>query len=151
MDVYAFYDCSIDAPTGQAAMVTLWERGWRNRGWTPRLITERHARRSGFYTEHKHDVQISLLALHAVGGGWFSPLSVMNFDFPPAKLYPGGVELPYGVYAASKTVIHNLLVRKGGLSAFRLWCASFEEKNWHTSPLVHFSDPTLILDCGRPL
>lgn len=155
-DVFAYYDCSENAPAGQAAMVTLWERGWRNRGWNPRLITARHARRSKFYAEYKNEVGavpiLPILALHSAGGGWLSPLTMMNFDFPPPKTKGSrAYVLPYGLVFASKTALQGVFNRKRGISYGYGGCVSFGENDWLKSPLVHFPDPRLILDCGRPL
>lgn len=78
MDVFAFYDCSPSAPADQADKVVLWERSWRAIGWSPRLITARHARRSKFYKQRKdRPGALPLLALHAVGGGHLAPLDVL--------------------------------------------------------------------------
>lgn len=156
MDVFAFYDCSENAPAGQAAMVTLWERGWRNRGWSPRLITARHARRSKFYAEHKNEVGsvpiLPLLALHTVGGGWLSPLTTMNFDFSPVKLKGSrAFVLPYGLVFAPKTALQEVFTRKRGISYGYGECVSFGETDWLKSPLVHFPDISPVLDCGRSL
>jgi len=88
MDVFAYYDCSLNAPETQPAWVPLWERSWRARGWNPRLITARHARRSKFYSRvdpaHREKF-LPLLALNSVGGGWLSPLDVINFSFRPQR------------------------------------------------------------------
>lgn len=102
MDVFAFYDCSLTAPAGQADKVVLWERSWREHGWTPRLITARHARRSKFYKQRKdRPGAIPLLALHAVGGGWFAPLDVLNSGFVPGVRMP----IPNGVVRGSKSAL----------------------------------------------
>lgn len=80
MEVFAYYDCSPSAPKNQPDLVVHWERNWRRRGYKPRLITARHARRSKFYARCKNRPNaLPLLAMHAVGGGWFTP-----FESPEA-------------------------------------------------------------------
>lgn len=70
MEIFAFYDCSVNAPKNQTDSVVHWERRWRQQGYTPRLITARHARRSKFYTRVKNRPGVlPLLAMHAIGGG----------------------------------------------------------------------------------
>lgn len=88
MDIFAYYDCSLNAPETQPVWVPLWERSWRARGWNPRLITARHARRSKFYSKVRpqdRERVLPILALHAVGGGWLVPLNVINFSWSPPK------------------------------------------------------------------
>jgi len=163
MDVFGFYDCSLDAPAGQAAMVTLWARSWRARGWNPRLITARHARRSKFFRALKDSPAavplISLIALHAVGGGWLSPLNVVNFGFTasfgkgltkiPKRVQV--VEYPHGVYQTSRSALEGLFLNKRGFHKSFMWCSRHGEDFWFRSPLVYFPDPTAALDCGRIL
>jgi hypothetical protein len=74
MEIFAYYDCSPSAPKNQPDMVVHWERNWRQRGYKPRLITARHARRSKFYARRKdRPGALPLLAMHAIGGGLFAP------------------------------------------------------------------------------
>jgi hypothetical protein len=169
MDVFAFYDCSIDAPANQAAMVTLWERGWRNRGWNPRLITIRHARRSKFYAKCKTEggyaevPQSHLLALHAAGGGLLTPLNIMNFDMPvlPKALTSRAPFVAFGCGAFWVTRLalekffksrNPTVVGPGTIRA--CWCSIHGKdkmERWSKSPLVYFSNPEEALHCGRPL
>lgn len=73
MEVFAYYDCSPSAPKNQPDLVVHWERRWRELGHKPRLITARHARRSKFYSRCKNRPNVlPLLAMHAVGGGWYT-------------------------------------------------------------------------------
>lgn len=79
MEIFAYYDCSPSAPKNQPDLVVHWERSWRQLGHKPRLITARHARRSKFYARRKdRPGALPLLAMHAVGGGWFAPFEAVK-------------------------------------------------------------------------
>lgn len=152
MEVFAYYDCSPEAPANQAELLTFWERSWRNRGWTPRLITARHARRSKFYAKHKaQPMMLPLLALHAVGGGWLTPVNVMNFDFPHCKgPNKNFVSFHCGMYQGSRAGLERFF--RSGLQAHCSgWCSIYGETFWLKSPLVSFANPEDILNCGRVL
>lgn len=151
-DVFAFYDCSEGAPPGQAAMVTLWARGWANRGWNPRLITSRHARRSKFYAQHKEVAEfIPLLALHAVGGGILSPLRVMNFSLTKGTQLGPVSECPYGVVSGTRAALEKYFRKPGRRFSPTNLCRLFGGKGWETFPLVRFENPADALSCGRVL
>lgn len=115
MDVFAYYDCSLTAPEIQPAWVPLWERSWRARGWNPRLITARHARRSRFYSGFKDSpALIPFLALHAVGGGWLVPLNVINFSFPASvKKTVLAIRYPDEVFQAPKPALERMFRGRG--------------------------------------
>jgi hypothetical protein len=151
-DIFAFYDCSLDAPADQADMVTLWERSWRNRGWNPRLITARHARRSKFYVRHKNKAElIPLLALHAVGGGVLVPLRVMNFSL--TEWMPAGrvSQCPHGIVTGTRGALEKYLRRPGRRGYKFSYCRSFGLPGWEKALLVRFSNPEEALNCGRSL
>lgn len=120
MDVFAYYDCSLSAPEIQADWVPLWERSWRARGWNPRLITARHARRSKFYSRLKDsssfETYLPFIALHSVGGGLITPLNVINFSFkvPSKGLRPVAViRYKDEVFQAPKPALERMF-RGGG-------------------------------------
>jgi hypothetical protein len=70
--IYTFFDSSPDAPADQPEQLRLWDRNWRAQGWTPKLLTIRHARRSKLFKRYpeQHVHSTFLFALHTVGGGW---------------------------------------------------------------------------------
>lgn len=41
--VYAYWDSSPSAPLHQAALVVLWRRTWKAKGWTPRVLMAKTA------------------------------------------------------------------------------------------------------------
>ena len=141
-DIFAFYDCSPDAPAGQAAKVTLWERGWRNRGWKPRLITIRQARKSKFYAKHRNNKRmIPLLALHAAGGGWLSPVDMMNFSFKPCTPRKAAIRFYTGLYYATRSALERHF-RGDGV---------FQYGESLVPALIRFKNPEDALTCGLKL
>lgn len=124
MNVFAFYNCQMEANEEQPNWVPLWKRSWEKHGWTPRLITARHARRSKFYSRLKDDrafdTWLPFLALHSAGGGWFVPLNIINFSFPPpAKVIREVVRYPNEVFLAPKAALERMF-RGGGYTRFHL-------------------------------
>ena len=157
MKVFAYYDSSPTAPAEQSELVTLWERSWRNRGWTPRLISERHAKRSRFFKQFPDEPRLHpLLALQASGGGLLVPMYVMNFGFEPthddAKLTGTLDKFPFEIYRGTGPALVRWLNDHSKCRTFRSGvCAGYETSRWATSPLVFFSNPKKILTCGRTL
>lgn len=162
MDVFAYYDCSLGAPEVQAEWVPLWERSWRARGWNPRLITARHARRSKFYALDYPPEVMPFLALHAVGGEWLSSLRVINFSFDTHRARRGVREHCGPVIEASKSDLHKMLrTRRISMVYDRKHsckyntghggCCKYNLESWSNFPLVYFPDPDpgIVLDCGR--
>ncbi len=155
MKVFTYYDTSETAPADQSLLVTLWERSWRNRGWTPRLISERHAKRSKFFPELEYAQHLHpRLALHAMGGGLLVPMYVINFGFRPKDFETPGSDAflyPFGIVHANKAGLKKSFVgdRVQRLRVFP--CALFQSSKWAESPLVFFPDPKDILTCGRVL
>lgn len=142
-EVFGYYDSSLNAPASQPDRVTLWERSWRNRGWKPRLLTSRHARRSKLFKRWGSDPSNwPLLALHAVGGGWLVPFQVINFSFPPAAK---------GTFYLSKSTIERMFrtgvdVKTG---KFGRPVVPYPFPAWTDAPLVYFERPGQVLNCGR--
>lgn len=150
MNVFAYYDASPEACPDQAEFVTFWERSWRNRGWTPRLLTARHARRSRFYVKQKRYVnRLPLLALHAVGGGLLVPLSVINFDTQTIR-GRGLLRDACGIYMASKTALGKYFNHSASFSSFKI-CVWRGQLAWDRFGLVKFEKPDEVLSCGRRL
>lgn len=154
MNVFAYYDASLTAPSEQASLVTLWERSWRNHGWKPRLISARHAKRSSLYKKFAAKTKVHpLLAFQACGGGLLVPMRVMNLGFAPthAEAKPRGTvdRLPFGIFRATGPAIIAARCSYNSLSSGL--CAAFGTTYWTTAPLVFFSDPNKILTCGRSL
>lgn len=139
MEVFGFYDSSLNAPANQPDMVTLWERSWRNRGWKPRLLTSRHARRSKLFKRWGSDpANWPLLALHAVGGGWLVPFHIINFSLPPSAK---------GMFYLSRYGIEQSL--KNGARPPVKGLVAFPSIGWPDMPVVFFDKPTQVLNCGR--
>jgi len=131
MDIFAYYDCSLDAPEVQPAWVPLWERSWRARGWNPRLITARHARRSKLYAHYKNrPLAMPLLALHAVGGGWLSRLEVINFSFEPKALSKSFTAVGPGIFQATRPALERYLKTGKRSVACSAWCSLYGEAYW---------------------
>lgn len=89
MRVYAFYDSSPSAHPEQAEFLRLWALSWTRRGFTPKLLTARHAQRSKFYRLGwlYEPGYLKWLALHAVrGSGWLVSSRVINFSLFPKRL-----------------------------------------------------------------
>lgn len=98
MRVYAFYDSSPSAHPEQAEFLRLWALSWERRGFTPKLLTARHAARSSLFRHFANWVSAGLVraddaaylqwfALHAVRGcGWLTSPRVMNFSFPSRRV-----------------------------------------------------------------
>lgn len=156
MKVFTYYDTSGSAPKDQDLLVTLWERGWKNRGWTPRLISERHAKRSRFYKDHKEDRRLHpLMALQRSGGGLLVPMYVMNFGLSPKQVLVSPsvvIRQPFEIVSGSAKALRDLLEGKSAPHNFQSGpCARYETALWMEAPLVFFSDPNKILNCGRAL
>lgn len=96
MRVYAFYDSSPSAHPEQAEFLRLWALSWERRGFTPKLLTARHAQRSSFYSRFIQRARgpeltdyrrLQWLALHAVrGSGWLTSSRVINFSLAPKRM-----------------------------------------------------------------
>lgn len=141
MEVFGFYDCSQSAPENQPDMVTLWDRSWRNRGWKPRLLTSRHARRSKLFKRWGSDPSNwPMLAMHAVGGGWLVPFQVINFSLPPVEK---------GKFYLSRNRIEQLL--KGTVPHTIIPVINYPLMGWPDESLVFFDKPAQVLNCGRTI
>lgn len=140
-EVFGFYDCSLNAPANQPDMVTLWDRSWRNRGWKPRLLTSRHARRSKLFKRWGSDpANWPLLALHAVGGGWLVPFQVINFSAAPAQKGP----FRFARSTIEKILRYQMVYLSRGPMVY-------PSPGWKESPLVFFDKPSQVLNCGRTI
>lgn len=140
-EVFGFYDCSLNAPANQPDMVTLWDRSWRNRGWKPRLLTSRHARRSKLFKRWGGDPSNwPMLALHAIGGGWLVPFQVINFSLPPVEK---------GKFYLSRHRIEQLL--KGAVQPNIIPVINYPRMGWPDESLVFFDKPAHVLNCGRTI
>ena len=115
MIVYSYYDASPDAPPGQAESFRAWERSWSNHGWKPRILTSRKARSSSLFEEvtaklpGNHDFALPWLALHAAGGGWLVPKSVLNTGFAPVRRRSRIVFYHPGILWATRRGVEQIL------------------------------------------
>jgi hypothetical protein len=91
MDVFTYYDASPAVEVPQADDFRAFDASWSKFGWTPKILTSRRARLSQLFEEvsgrlpNNHDFALPWLALHAAGGGWLVPKSVLNTGFRPAR------------------------------------------------------------------
>lgn len=89
MDIFTFYDASPEAPDGEAERFRAWATSWEKQGWKPRILTARKAKQSSLYAETIARVPgrsaLPYLAFHAVGGGWFAPMTAPNGLFKPVR------------------------------------------------------------------
>lgn len=94
---------------------------------------------------------LPLIALHAVGGGWLSPLGAINFNFPVDGVEVRGcVFFNHGVTQATKTALDRHF-RNGTGARYSLGgCFIYGDYRWPKAPLVIFSNPHDALNCGRP-
>jgi len=126
-NVFAYFDASEHAEPSQAALLRVWVRSWRKRGWTPRVLTVRNAAKHRDYNKFKGDpCELSRLAQESVRASWLCNLQAINFSFTPSQF------------------------RKTGPPK----APRFLSAGWKTAPVVFFSnihDMTVIENCGRSL
>ena len=114
MNVYTYYDARPDAEPGQAAQFRLWEATWTNCGWNPRILTARKARSSPLHDAvvsrvAQPEIAYPWLALHAAGGGWLIPKSVLNKHFKPARRRNRLIFYHPGILWATRRGIEDVL------------------------------------------
>lgn len=89
MNVFTYYDARPSAPDDQAERFRQWRQKWAERGWATRILTSRKAKQSPLYEKHfrpeLEDLLLPWLALHAAGGGWFSPMASIDPAIEPRK------------------------------------------------------------------
>lgn len=126
-NVYCYFDASEHADPAQAALLRVWVRSWKARGWKPRILTVRNAAKHADYALFKGDnCELPRLAQEAVRAKWLCPLNEINFSFTPAKF------------------------KKLGLPRQ----CRFGNPGWKEASVVNFpcvSDLDIIEKCGRPL
>src|SRR5258706_13238352 len=108
MKVYTFYDSSPDAPPDQSEFIRLWEVSWSRRGLKTKILTEREAQKSPFYTTARlrareegivFDASIKKwLAFQVAGGGHLCNYRVMNFSRKPKREKVDVRQIHWGVY-----------------------------------------------------
>ena len=95
--VYTFYPKGLDAR--DALVAGVWRKSWKDAGWKPVVLDERHAALHPRYeqlraaylgipsdsvsAEEKTSSYVRHLALAAVGGGWLTEPDVFNVNLPP--------------------------------------------------------------------
>ena len=95
--VYTFYPKGLDAR--DALVASVWKKSWKEAGWKPVVLDERHAALHPRYAqlrtayvgipsdkvsaEEKTSSYMRHLALAAVGGGWLTEPDVFNVNLPP--------------------------------------------------------------------
>ena len=89
MNVFTYYNAAPGFSTERAEAFRTWANSWAAQGWTPRILTARMAKQSPLYGEITArlpgDVALPYLAFHMVGGGWYAPVSAINYDFKPVR------------------------------------------------------------------
>jgi hypothetical protein len=160
--VFTYYDSTPTAPPNQAELIRVWAHSWEAQGWTPRLLTVRHARASRLGSVCAKLSCDWIAALEYHGGGFFCSPNIINFSFPGKEAFLRAPKRDARFFSAGEFIglawiprgdIDRVVNR--GPSSVQTWpgiCTHHREPGWETSKLVHFdSDFTLqqILDCGR--
>lgn len=162
MRVYTFYDSSPAAHPEQSEFIRLWALSWERRGFTPKLLTVRHAARSKFYTEFVDSVgedssilsdyrRLQWFALQAVHGcGWLVSPRVMNFSLAPRRSPTPKKTMDVNAFSwpafrvsgsgATRTLAQMLHTNK--------WVAATES---FPEGLKEFDRAADVLTCGRAL
>jgi hypothetical protein len=132
MKVFAFWDSSPAAHPEQAEFFRLWELTWRRRGWEPRILTARQAKRNPKYSRvalHHDTLYFMELALESAGGKWICSPRTINFSLAPPK--------DLDKWLRSRVTARLL--------------QGYNRPGWQKSPLVFFELAADVLTCGRPL
>jgi len=96
--IYTYYPKGLD--TRDALQASIWKKSWKQAGWKPVVLDERHAAIHPRYSElrqkyanipsegaatvqDKTSSYMRHLAIAAVGGGWLSEPDVFNVNMPP--------------------------------------------------------------------
>ena len=97
MNIYSYFDSSTGF-RGQAELIATWQASWQRHGWTPSMLTPRHASRHPRYQEflakintlptvnvraYENACYLRWLALDQVGGGFMCDYDVMNYGLKP--------------------------------------------------------------------
>ena len=97
MNVYTYHEDLREMPD-QTELLHLWESSWQNRGWTPIILTEDHAKLHPHFsafvkvvekypTVNPKTYELACfkrwLAMVQVGGGWMVDYDVINYAFRP--------------------------------------------------------------------
>jgi hypothetical protein len=163
MDIYTYYDSSDSAPERQGEWMRLWERSWRLRGWTPKILTARKARSSPFFSKKLSVKSYPWLAFERVGGGWFCCINQINFGFAirewefvnPAAFY-GASSFLIGTSAEGALGILNYVLGKEvkikSIDDEPFPCHSkYLARGWNEAEIVSFESIEDILNCGRSI
>lgn len=105
MNVYTYYretpDCPRYVPESQLALVKLWERSWKNRGWNPIVLGDEDAKkhlRYDYVSKKFSELPViqwaswracgllQHVAMSAIGGGMVTDHDVINYGFTPKHL-----------------------------------------------------------------
>ena len=127
MDIYTFYDAGVDAPDGQAERFRAWATSWEKQGWKPRILTARKAKQSTLYAETIARVPgrsaLPYLAFHAVGGGWFAPMTAINGLFKPTRKQAKLIVYPTEgmIWSRSRAGIASFLEAFGTPGFDKIW------------------------------
>lgn len=127
MDIYTFYDAGVDAPDGQAERFRAWATSWEKQGWKPRILTARKAKQSPLYAETIARIPgrsaLPYLAFHAVGGGWYAPMSATNGLFKSGSRQARLTVFPVEgiVWSRSRAGVAELLKAFGTPAFEKLW------------------------------
>lgn len=167
MKVYTFYDSSPTAHPDQAEFIRLWALSWERRGFTPRLLTARHAHRSKLYAKFVDVVGagepmlidprwLQWFALHAVRGtGWLTSCQVINFSLVP-KRARRKLDVDFYLQDLKDPGVHR--VSRKGVAAFvtsfltpmcESGVGSFQ--TFPSEHLARFEHAAEVLTCGRTL
>ena len=124
--VYTFYPKGLDAR--DALVAGVWRKSWKDAGWKPVVLDERHAALHPRYerlraaylgipsdsvsAEEKTSSYVRHLALAAVGGGWLTEPDVFNVNLPPP---PKCDWLPNG----GEFTVHDIFIPDSSLATPR--------------------------------
>lgn len=112
--VFTYFQPIVDNPIEQKSILSLWEQGWRSRGWNPVVLSLREAVSNGRYSDVVKNIErlptvrnklamrnrwLRWLAIDSVGGGLMSEYDVLPADFTPRK-FDGPVCFGHGVSLA---------------------------------------------------
>lgn len=105
MNVYTYYrptpDCPRYVPESQLALIELWKRSWKNRGWNPIVLGDDDAKKHPEFDRFFEKVSqlpvhrwstwraaglLQWVAVAAAGGGMVTDYDVLNYGFFPESV-----------------------------------------------------------------